>query len=85
MAAGGGGGSQEDQKGKANLAGHLSRALAFSGEVSVGRRGLGMGASRSRELRSQLSLEEQWEPHRVPAQGRTVCTHAALSLKQLQP
>lgn len=35
-----------------------------------------MGVSRNKELRSQLSLEEQWEPHMVPARGHTVCVHA---------
>lgn len=85
MAAGGGGGSQEDQKGKANLAGHVGRALAFSGEQSVLEGGDWGWGPAGVELRNQLSLEEQWEHHRVPAPGHTVCGHAALSLKQLQP
>lgn len=74
--------SQEDHKGKGNLAGHLGRPLVFSGEQSVQNTG-GTG-NRGRELSSQLSLgkaapaaaEEQWEPHMVPAHGHTVYAHA---------
>lgn len=45
MAAGGGGGSQEAQKGKVNLAGHLGRALAFSEQSLLGGGGWGWGSA----------------------------------------